>query len=194
MKVEIFKNKGKRFPIEKFKGFQKDKQFYYAYMPKRQANACVKKAMKMGYKARCFDEKYERSPKYRYNFIKNNPPVNGYYRCAYCGHKVRKDDMEVDHILPVSKAKEYEWVRKKLKHGVNDLSNLVPSCHRCNMRKLDSVAFRWRMKAKLGRHQEYWGVRKIILLIIVIIAIAILSGQDFSAIDEAVRSKLELLK
>ena len=167
---------------------------HYAYMPKRQANAVVKKATKMGYKARCFDEKFERSPKYRYNFIKCNPPVNNRYRCVYCGRVVKKDDMEVDHILPVSGAKEYEWVRKKLKRGVNDMSNLVPSCHRCNMRKLDSIALRWRVKAQLGRHQEYWGIRKIILLVIVIIVIAILSGHDFSAIDEAVRSKLEMLK
>ena len=194
MKVEIFKKKGKRFPKDVFRGFENSKTCYFAYMPKRQAEKSVKKAIKMGFQARCFDEKYERSPKYRYNFIKNNPPVNGYYRCAYCGRKMRKDDMEVDHILPVSKAKEYEWVRKKLKKGVNDLSNLVPSCHRCNMKKLDSISLRWRVKAELGRHIEYWGARKVVWLVVLIIVVAIVSQYDFSPIDEVVRAKLAMLK
>ena len=156
---------------------------WYAYMPERKAKAYVRKATKLGLKARCFDEKFDRSPQYRYKFIKANPPVDGKYRCVYCGRLVNKNDMEVDHILPVSKAKSVKWVRKKLKRGVNDLSNLVPACHKCNRKKHDSTFIFWRIRARLGSHVEYWGIRLILLLVIVIFIIAYISTIDLSEID-----------
>jgi 5-methylcytosine-specific restriction endonuclease McrA len=42
--------------------------------------------------------------------------------CVYCGIAKAK---VVDHVIPRSKG------------GANDLSNLVPSCHRCNSLKRD---------------------------------------------------------
>lgn len=41
-------------------------------------------------------------------------------RCAYCGKEIDIKDMQVDHIVP------------KCNGGTDDISNLNPSCRRCN--------------------------------------------------------------
>jgi 5-methylcytosine-specific restriction endonuclease McrA len=45
------------------------------------------------------------------------------YRCAYCGTKLTKRNRSLDHVVPL------------LRGGTNDITNLVPSCLRCNQRK-----------------------------------------------------------
>lgn len=44
-------------------------------------------------------------------------------RCAYCGKKIRYEDMQVDHIKAVYLG------------GDNDFKNLLPACHSCNFYK-----------------------------------------------------------
>lgn len=46
--------------------------------------------------------------------------------CAYCGKKIRYEDMQIDHVVP------------KAHGGTDDISNLYPSCRRCNHYKRTS--------------------------------------------------------
>ena len=46
-------------------------------------------------------------------------------RCAYCGYKIRYDEMVVDHIIPIAKG------------GDSKIDNLFPSCRECNTCKFD---------------------------------------------------------
>ena len=62
---------------------------------------------------------------------------NGY--CAYCGVKLSYNKMQVDHFLPVRKAHylETEQMKDAMEvdnslEDMNQLSNLMPSCARCN--------------------------------------------------------------
>lgn len=68
---------------------------------------------------------------YRDDFFKNNKSNHGWYDCAYCGTKLRKSDVDVDHITP------------KARGGSNSLSNLTASCSHCNRSKgsLDDVEY-----------------------------------------------------
>ena len=45
-------------------------------------------------------------------------------RCAYCGHEITQQQMQVDHIRP------------RALNGANSMDNLNPSCHACNNYKL----------------------------------------------------------
>src|SRR5579871_2983373 len=45
------------------------------------------------------------------------------FRCFYCGTKLTKRNRSLDHKIPL------------VRGGTNEISNLVPSCLRCNQRK-----------------------------------------------------------
>lgn len=72
--------------------------------------------------------KNERSDTYRRDFIKANPPFMGkWYLCSLCNKIIRVEDMQVDHIFPVSKG------------GSNKTHNLAPLCAPCNRDKSNKV-------------------------------------------------------
>lgn len=48
-----------------------------------------------------------------------------YFRCAYCGARKRRIDLQIDHVLALSRG------------GRNTRSNVVPACGRCNAGKRD---------------------------------------------------------
>ena len=54
------------------------------------------------------------------------------FRCAYCGLTLTKNNRSLDHAIPL------------IRGGTNEISNLVPSCLRCNQRKnrLTAAEFR----------------------------------------------------
>lgn len=91
----------------------------------------------------CYDKKFDRNTIYRQTFFRNNPPntrpigkkKNSLWRCCYCGRKLQKKQVEVDHLIPVYQAKRKRYWQKKLPNGVNDKENLVASCRRCNRLK-----------------------------------------------------------
>lgn len=60
------------------------------------------------------------------------------YRCAYCGKKSRK--LTKDHIKPVSL------------RGLDDISNIVPACPRCNHSKWANQLENWKHFKKLQLH------------------------------------------
>lgn len=60
---------------------------------------------------------------YRKDFFDNNKSNSGWYTCVKCNKKLRKGDVDIDHILPQ-------------KYGGGDgLDNLQCLCIRCNRSK-----------------------------------------------------------
>lgn len=121
---------------------------------------------------------YTRSRNYRNEFFAKNKTVSGRYRCAYCGRKLAREKITIDHIFPVHCMEEYPAVRRRAAlfgiRGSNDLKNLVPACRRCNLRKGPQMGW-WIIKGFLGRTWWYWPVRKLLRLT-VILAVAYLCG------------------
>ena len=50
--------------------------------------------------------------------------------CQYCGKKLIKDDLTIDHVIPISRYKKLGYNGK-----INSLSNVVTCCYPCNIRK-----------------------------------------------------------
>ena len=60
---------------------------------------------------------------YREKWFKDNKSDHGWYTCAKCGKKIRKADVDIDHIVPQ-------------KYGGSDsLYNLQCLCKHCNRSK-----------------------------------------------------------
>lgn len=122
-------------------------------------------------KHRVYDSNYTRSSSYRKKFIEAYPPP---YRCAYCGRFLTLNKMQVDHVIPVNKAKSSPKARRILKkkgiQNVNDLKNLVPSCSRCNEKKGTKMGW-WVVKGyfwnKFPIYMIDWFV-KLLLFVLVI--------------------------
>ena len=62
------------------------------------------------------------SPKRRYELLKKYD-----YTCQYCGREAPYVELEIDHIVPLSKG------------GTNKIENLIVSCWECNIGKSDSL-------------------------------------------------------
>ncbi len=126
------------------------------------------------------DPAQSRSTGYRSGFFENHPGLYGngeYYRCVYCGRIFPRSKITVDHLYSVSSASASDKLRKKmLRDGienVNDFDNLVPACHNCNAKKAARTG-RWVMKGKLGRHEWYWVIRKILAACLVLAVTALI--------------------
>lgn len=67
-------------------------------------------------------------------------------RCAYCGQRIQYKNMQVDHFTPVCN------------RGNGDVSNLMPSCRRCNHYKRGHSPeyFRHMMVTLHTRIEEYY--------------------------------------
>ena len=64
---------------------------------------------------------------YRENWFAENKSDHGWYTCAKCGKKIRKADVDIDHIVPQ-------------KYGGSDkLFNLQCLCKHCNRSKQASL-------------------------------------------------------
>lgn len=111
------------------------------------------------------DKNYMRSTNYRYNFLKKNGGIRHkwkYYHCSYCGRICRKENIVIDHLIPVYKVsfgphKKY-W-RKRLRSqgiaNVNDIRNLVPACNRCNRKKGTKTGL-WLLRGRIGQSFKFW--------------------------------------
>lgn len=110
-------------------------------------------------------ELHERGKNYREDYFKANPPTaNGKYHCAYCGRKLKRADVVVDHLIPVHKAKISRYWQKRLLHScegnVNHPNNLVSSCCRCNSKKGAKTSF-WIIRGMIGKHYGFWIIVKL---------------------------------
>lgn len=66
---------------------------------------------------------------YRDKYFENNKSNHGWYTCVRCGKKLRKSDVDIDHIIPQN------W------GGKHNLNNLQCMCKHCNRSKQDSMDF-----------------------------------------------------
>mgnify|MGYP003303003317 CR=1 FL=1 len=70
--------------------------------------------------------KYQRSNDYRKQYLEWHPGIFGkYYICVYCGKIMKREDMQVDHIIPVDATQKYKFARLFLPDGVNSYKNLA---------------------------------------------------------------------
>lgn len=110
------------------------------------------------YKYKKYDKCWNRSSNYRSEFFKH---YHGPYRCAYCGKKLTRSTLEVDHFIPVAKAKSSVKARMLLWinaiYNVNNYRNLVPACHKCNAAKSDNMG-RWIIIGSFGRYYYFWPI------------------------------------
>ncbi len=66
---------------------------------------------------------YDKLPPRRVKFTRKNIYLRDNNTCQYCGKKFRTEDLNIDHVVPLSRG------------GKNTWENVVCSCIRCNMRK-----------------------------------------------------------
>jgi len=66
---------------------------------------------------------YDRLPKRRVRFNRYNIYARDNNTCQYCGHKLPKRDLNLDHIVPRSRGGKSTW------------ENVVCCCLRCNRKK-----------------------------------------------------------
>lgn len=126
------------------------------------------------------DPKWLRNTSYRGTFFRNNPPMRGgTYICVYCGRKIKKDRITVDHVYPIARASSSLRMQKKLERkGIRDINakeNLVPACWNCNMKKGTKMGT-WIIRARIGKSRVIWRVRKGIRLAVSAFAVYFLYG------------------
>lgn len=89
-------------------------------------------------------EEKRNSYNYREKYLKHNPGFfSSFYICSQCFKPISKNELEVDHIFPISK-----W------WAPNHLINLVSTCMACNRRKKDRVSFSIQAKGVLVKILE----------------------------------------
>lgn len=64
---------------------------------------------------------------YRELWFKNNTSITGWYTCQRCRKKIRKKDVDIDHIIPQSRG------------GRDVLDNLQCMCRTCNRSKQNDM-------------------------------------------------------
>lgn len=85
---------------------------------------------------------------YRENWFKHNESNHGWYTCAKCGKKIRKAEVDIDHIIPQ-------------KYGGSDsLYNLQCLCKHCNRSKQASMKETLPDLAKTNHQRAVKAVRK----------------------------------
>lgn len=125
---------------------------------------------------------FERGNDYRINFFRNNPAIyKDYYRCVYCGRLIRKENIEIDHMIPIKKGKESRlWqflIKKSNLISINDIRNLVPACRRCNKRK-GSKTGHWILIGLLGRLKFFWPAIHLFMIFFICIILKNIINYD----------------
>ena len=145
------------------------------------------------YKHKKYDKRWDRDESYRSEFFKH---YHGPYRCAYCGKHITAKTLEVDHLIPVAKAKSSVLARFLLRmntiYNVNNYRNLVPACHNCNQSKSDKMGL-WVVVGSFGRHRWFWPVFEA-LVFIAIISVVIIMAMSMGAFDSFIESVNQLMQ
>lgn len=112
-----------------------------------------------GLKMKAVGESSSRSSDYRKVFFEKNSPIFGSrYACAYCGRKLRREQVQVDHIIPVEMAKRRSDIRRKIQiygwKSINDSENLCAACSVCNSLK-SSKGGLWIIRGRIGKKKSW---------------------------------------
>lgn len=106
-----------------------------------------------------YNNSFERGSSYRRTFFNTYDSINDHYFCAYCGKFIPKEQITVDHIVPVAFAKTNIRRQHLLKrvgiNNINDAKNLTPSCCSCNSRK-GTKTVGWISRGMWGRNKWFW--------------------------------------
>lgn len=192
--VELVKENRRPFPYRKFPEFEaKNRNTFTATLSKRRAEEIRMQASRYHLKYYAYDSMYKRSSGYRAAYLRKHPSVNGKYRCVYCGKLLPKEMITIDHVIPVDAARHSKKFRKLLPHGVNDDSNLVPSCLECNRKKGQSTAKKWWRKAKHGSRESYWTIRLIMHVIFLFVLAGLTMLFLLNGPEESIQQCIEYL-
>lgn len=124
----------------------------------------------------------ERSNHYRSDFFAHHKPMFGkMYACAYCGKRLYKNQVQVDHIIAVNLAKKDSSIRKRIQilgwDSINDYRNLCAACSSCNRKKSDKGGL-WIIRGRLGKRKDFQ-IFLLTMRIILSVAFGILVGLQF---------------
>lgn len=85
-----------------------------------------------------------------------------YYQCAYCGKIVSRQNITIDHLVPVDKVVKSRTRQRYIKllslcgiTDINDLKNLVAACRQCNMKKGTKTGL-WVVRGSVGKSPVFW--------------------------------------
>jgi len=124
---------------------------------------------KLNLKYNLINTNFERNSNYRQAFFASYQPTEkGDYFCAYCGRLVPKNEVTVDHIIPIYSVK-YSPAKQKLltKIGIRNINckkNLAPACRKCNIYKGTKGGL-WIIAGELGKKQKLWYFRHVVRFI-----------------------------
>lgn len=147
------------------------------YCNSEQKKYYKKLSKKCGLSISFIDTNTIRSNDYRLNFFNYYDGIfhKKIYACAYCGHIHKKDNITIDHIVPVHKAQNSMLCRFYLRHvvgtsNVNDVHNLAPACSKCNSSKGSKTGL-WIVRGSTGKFFSSYITRKIIEAIVLFILV-----------------------
>lgn len=131
----------------------------------------IRQLRRAGIKYSCYKVEYERAGNYRQVFFAR---TKGPYRCRYCHKKLQKNQVVVDHIVPVAKVQKTNTARIALAasgcRNVNDIRNLAPACQRCNSKKSDKMGI-WVIRGWLGKYRFYWILLRLFQILCIILTV-----------------------
>lgn len=87
---------------------------------------------------------YDCLPPAEVKFTRRNIYEHYRYRCCYCGKKLPSSDLNLEHIVPISRGGQTDW------------DNVVTSCIPCNIRKGDSTPREAGMKMIVMPSKPRW--------------------------------------
>lgn len=70
---------------------------------------------------------YDKLPVQEVRFSRENLFERDHYRCQYCGHNFKADELNMDHVIPRDRGGRTSW------------ENIVTSCIPCNSRKANRL-------------------------------------------------------
>ena len=95
---------------------------------------------------RNYHELYEDDSNYRKKAFENTDSNHGWYTCPRCGRKYRKDQMDVDHIVPQSRGGD---------HSRYNLQVMCPHCNRSKQADMqDTYKDLERRRRELNRQDQ----------------------------------------
>ena len=175
--VEIYS--GRNFNFKKFPQFKQvsDRTYKATGLTEDEAKSLHWKATINGKEAVWYEDIWDRSRNYKAEYFKKHKDEE--FVCAYCGRKVPRSSITVDHVIPVYAVKHSRMLQKRLKRkgytGINDERNLVHCCRNCNSDKGRQNSSIWVLKARLGTSDIWWRIRSLTIIGFCLAMLAILA-------------------